>query len=90
MLDGKQIFFSDEAHFIFDGYVNKQNCPIWDPENPQVTEERPLHLEKVTVWCALRSEGVNGPYFFENDGCYRQLGSLWPYEKKYDLKNMWF
>ena len=28
------------------------------PENPQVIEERPLHLGKVTVWCALWSEGV--------------------------------
>ena len=36
-------------------------------ENPQVIEERPLHSEKVTVWCALWAEGVIGPYFFEND-----------------------
>jgi hypothetical protein len=62
-----KIFFSDEAHFSLCGYVNKQNCRIWGSENPQVIEERPLHPEKVTVWCALWSEGVIGPYFFEND-----------------------
>ena len=44
-----KIFFSDEAHFTLGGYVNKQSCQIWGSENPQVIEERPLHLEKVTV-----------------------------------------
>ena len=61
-VDGKlsnKIFFSDEVHFILGGLGNKQNCRS---EKPQVIEERPLHPEKVTVWCALWSEGV-----FEND-----------------------
>ena len=31
----KKIFFSDEVLFIFDGYVNKQNCRIWGSGNPQ-------------------------------------------------------
>ena len=31
-------------------------------ENPQVIEKRPLHSEKVT----LCSEGVIGPYYYEN------------------------
>ena len=34
-----KIFFSYEAHFIFGGYVNKQNSRIWGFENPQVIEE---------------------------------------------------
>ena len=34
----------------------------------EVIEERPLHSDKVTVSCALWSEGVIGPYFFENNG----------------------
>ena len=54
------IFFSDEAYFTLGGYANKQNCRIWSSENSQVIEERPLHTEKVTVWCALWSEGVVG------------------------------
>jgi len=29
----KQIIFSDEAHFWMNGYVNKQNCRIWDDTN---------------------------------------------------------
>ena len=48
-----KIFFGDEAHFTLGGYISKQNCRIWDSENPQVIEERPLHPEKVTVWCAF-------------------------------------
>ncbi|GFT12533.1 uncharacterized protein TNCV_5093351 [Trichonephila clavipes] len=49
----KRIFFSDEAHFWLNGYVNKQNCRIWSEANPQVYVETPLHPEKLTVWCAL-------------------------------------
>ena len=47
------IFFSDEGHFTLGGYVNKQNSRIWRSKDPQVTQERSLHPEKVTVWCAL-------------------------------------
>ena len=46
-----KIFFSDEAHFPLVWYVNRQNCHIEGSENPQVIEEKPLHPEKVTVWC---------------------------------------
>jgi len=33
----KQIIFSDEIHFWMNGYVNKQNCRIWDDINPRDT-----------------------------------------------------
>ncbi|GFV69228.1 DUF4817 domain-containing protein [Trichonephila clavipes] len=54
----KRISFSDEAHFWLNGYVNKQNCCIWSEANPQVYVETPLHLEKLTVWCALWAGGI--------------------------------
>ena len=38
---GKNIIFSDEAHFDFGGYVNKQNCRIWGTENPYTYIEKP-------------------------------------------------
>ncbi|GFS52159.1 DUF4817 domain-containing protein [Trichonephila clavipes] len=63
----KNSYFSDEAHFWLNGYVNKQNCRIWSEANPQVYVETPLHLEKLTVWCALWAGGIIGPYFFIND-----------------------
>ncbi|GFV06829.1 transposase [Trichonephila clavipes] len=58
---------SDEAHFWLNGYVNKQNCRIWSEADPQVYVETPLHPEKLTVWCALWTGGIIGPYFFKND-----------------------
>ncbi|GFV41682.1 uncharacterized protein TNCV_3628331 [Trichonephila clavipes] len=54
----KRILFSDEAHFWFNGYVNKQNCRIWSEANPQVYVKTPLHPEKLTVWCALWAGGI--------------------------------
>ena len=30
----KKIIFSYEAYFDLGGYMNKQNCRIWDTENP--------------------------------------------------------
>ena len=39
----KKIIFSDEAHFDLGGYVNKQNCRIWDTENPHAYIEKPTH-----------------------------------------------
>ncbi|GFW51920.1 uncharacterized protein TNCV_1188511 [Trichonephila clavipes] len=54
----KRILFRDEAHFWLNGYVNKQNCRIWNEANPQVYVETPLHPEKLTVWCALWAGGI--------------------------------
>ncbi|GFX66336.1 DUF4817 domain-containing protein [Trichonephila clavipes] len=63
----KRILFSDEVHFWLNGYVKKQNYRIWSEANPQVYVETQLHPEKLTVWCALLSGGIIGPYFFKND-----------------------
>lgn len=62
-----KILFSDEAHFWLNGYVNKQNCRIWDEEQPEEVQELPLHPEKTTVWCGLWAGGIIGPYFFKNE-----------------------
>ena len=94
-----KIFFSDQAHFPFGGYVNKRNCRIWGFENPQVIEERPLHAEKVTVWCTLWSGDVI--YLLRKrryNGCHHQFEALWSYDNRlclpaieeYVLENMWF
>ena len=39
---GKNIIFSDKAHFDLGGYVNKQNCRIWGTENPKKIEEEDI------------------------------------------------
>ena len=61
------LWMSDEAHFHLNGFVNKQNFRYWAQRNPAQLHQRPLHSNKVTVWCAMSSYGVIGPYFFEND-----------------------
>jgi hypothetical protein len=54
---------SDEAHFHLSEYVNKQNFWYWAEENPRLLNHSPLHNQKVTVWHALSSFGILGPYF---------------------------
>ena len=56
----KQIIFSDEAHFWMNGYVNQQNCRIWDDTNPRETPapnaSRKSHsLVRILVWRNHRS-----------------------------------
>ena len=48
--------------------VNKQNFRYWSQNNPRELHQRPLHTPKVTVWCAMGSFEVWGPYFFEEEG----------------------
>ena len=61
-----RVWFSDEAHFLLHGNVNRQNSRIWAGEPPpEAVSEHPLHSPKVTVWCALSASGVVGPFFFE-------------------------
>jgi len=61
------LLMSDEAHFHLSGFVNKQNFRYWSAINPRELHERPLHGSKVTVWCAISSFGIIGPYFFEDE-----------------------
>jgi len=62
-----KLLLSDEAHFHLSGFVNKQNFRCWPATNPVELHERPLHSSKVTVWCAISSLGIIGPYFFEDE-----------------------
>jgi len=63
----KKIIFSDETHFWMNGYVNKQNCRIWEDTNPREIHQNQLHPEKVTVWCGFWSSVIISPYFFQNE-----------------------
>jgi len=47
--------------------VNKQNFCYWSATNFIELHERPLHSSKVTVWCAVSSFGIIGPYFLEDE-----------------------
>ena len=37
------VWFSDEAHFHLDSYVNSKNCVFWGTGSPQEVLQQPLH-----------------------------------------------
>jgi hypothetical protein len=51
-------FFSDEAWFHLDGYVNSQNSRQWSQANPHLIIEKPLHPAKVGVWAAMSATRI--------------------------------
>lgn len=63
-IDVNRVWFTDEAHFDLQGYVNKQNFRHWGSENPHITEVRPLHPQRVTAWCGISGDVIAGPYWF--------------------------
>jgi len=64
---GKLIFFSDEAIFHLSGYVHKNSYRIWDYEKPKETLEYERNSQKINVWCAMSSDCIIGPYFFDEE-----------------------
>ena len=61
------IWFSDEAHFHLNGYVNKQNWRHWGTENPHLAIATPAHPKRITVWCGMTSEVIIGPIFIDGN-----------------------
>jgi hypothetical protein len=56
--------------------MRKQNCHYWAPKKSHESHQRPLHSAKVIAWCAISSNGITGPCFFENaEG--RTVQSMW-------------
>lgn len=90
------IWFSDEAHFHLDGYVNKQNWRFWANENPHVAVQKSLHPKRVTVWCGLSKKSIIGPIFIHEtvkSGVYLNIlqNSFIPEIKKFhDWQSFWF
>ena len=62
------VFFSEEAHFHLSGCVNKQNMGCWSERNPRELQERSLHSDRVTVWCAISRVAIIGPYLLQENG----------------------
>ncbi|CAF0812160.1 unnamed protein product [Adineta ricciae] len=59
------IFLSDDATFHVSGMIHKHNCRIWSQDNLHTTMEVAMNSPKVTVWCAMSSKMIIGPYFFD-------------------------
>ena len=60
-----RLICSDEAYFCLTEPVNKQNNRLWLSTRPTEGIEQPLYDQKVLVWCAMSSERIYGPHFFE-------------------------
>ena len=59
-------FFTDEAWFHLSGYTNTQNSITWATENLYETFEKPLHDQKIGVWCVLFRSRIIGLIFFDS------------------------
>ena len=57
------IWFSDEAYFQLDGFVNKQNSRIWGNKNPHIAELSLMHWPKIMVPVSVSSRGIIGLFF---------------------------
>ena len=101
ILAKKKIIFSDEAHFDLGGYVNKQNCRIWDTKNPHACIEKLTYPKRVTVQGGFWSRGIIEPFFFENEqgqavtvngDRYRAMLNKFLFTKieEEDIGNIWF
>ena len=87
--------FSDEAYFYLTKTANKQNSRLWLETRPKSGIERPLYDQKVLVWCAMSSQRIYGPYFFEttvNQNNYHNMlvKFFWPKVVREDYKNYYF
>ena len=63
--DPSNVIFSDEAVFKINGQMNRHNCVYYSTENPNLCFEKSVNSPGVTVWAAICSTHVIGPYFFE-------------------------
>jgi hypothetical protein len=57
-IDPQLTLFSDDVSFHLLGYINTQNNCYWSSQNPHLTNEVPLHLAKVGVWCAVSARRI--------------------------------
>jgi hypothetical protein len=78
------VWFSDEAHFDLDGFVNKQNTRFWTSEIPRKVMETLFHSAKYIVWCVIVKQGHITPIFAEQtSGTFNncKMMSLWSLRK---------
>jgi hypothetical protein len=57
-IDLQLIFFSDDACFHLQGYINTQNNRYWISQNPYLTKEVPPHPVQVDVCCAASARWI--------------------------------
>ena len=64
-----RVWFTDEAHFHWNGAENHHNKVYWEDKRSEEIDERCLKGSKVTALCALNAKKeMLGPYWFEDSG----------------------
>ncbi len=51
-------FFSDEAWFTLDSYINSQLYRVWSTDNPHSYVDKALHPPQIGVWCAMTRKRI--------------------------------
>ena len=64
-VDVDRILCFGEAIFKLNGCTNCHNCVYWATENPKVIIDTHVNLTDVCVWCAISSQGILVPFFFD-------------------------
>jgi hypothetical protein len=64
-IDPQLIFFSDEAWFHLQGYINTENNHYWSSQNSLPNHEALLHPVKVGVLCELSARRIVRLVFFK-------------------------
>ncbi|PNF37265.1 hypothetical protein B7P43_G00402 [Cryptotermes secundus] len=62
-------FFSDEAWFHLQGYINTQNNRYWSSQNPHLTHEVLLRPVKIGMWCGVSARKIVPVFFNEKINC---------------------
>ena len=52
-----EVWWSDEATFKMNGYINRNNYVYWSTDNPNIVIEKELNLPGVTVWSTRQFGG---------------------------------
>jgi hypothetical protein len=77
----KKVQFSDEATFHVSGAVDRRNVRIWRSENPHACVKHQRDSPKFSVFCAISSQKVHGPFFFAEETvtgmAYLDMLQLW-------------
>ena len=61
------VWFSDESHFLLNGYISSMNWVLSGSENLYKVIGRPLHSKKCKAWVTISKLGTVGPFFCEDD-----------------------
>jgi hypothetical protein len=66
-IDLDKIWCTDEAHFYVLGEFDRENYRYCGTNNPHIVQESALHPQKMTVWIAICSTSLIGPFFFDGN-----------------------